>query len=112
MTINRYQPKIDHHPTAQDILDKALSFLGPENISALYNYLHAEGIERNEIFNEPEGFANALRSFFGTAVKIFEKQIIRQLLIVEECDITMNLVEIMQKLRNIEMRVSGRTIYY
>lgn len=100
---DRFQISEQYAPEV--ILDRALSFLGRENISALYYQLEAHGIKRSDIFNQPEQFANALHSFFGIGAKIVENEILKELImspaIGEQYDINMTLVEVMQKLKNI-----------
>lgn len=58
------------------VLEEVLKVLGVDNVSVLYYHLEKMGVKRDEIANKPVEFSNALRTIFGQAATILERQII------------------------------------
>jgi hypothetical protein len=58
------------------VLEDVLQILGGDNMSVLYYHLEKMGVKRGEIADKPVEFSNALRSIFGQASTILERQII------------------------------------
>ena len=61
---------------ATSVLEDVLRVLGVDNMAILYVQLERLGVKRNEVADKPVEFSNALRTIFGQAASILEKQII------------------------------------
>lgn len=58
------------------MLEDVLKVLGIDNMAVLYVHLEKLGVKRNEVADKPVEFSNALRTIFGQAASILERQII------------------------------------
>lgn len=58
------------------MLEDVLKVLGVDNMAVLYVHLEKLGVKRNEVANKPVEFSAALRTIFGQAASILERQII------------------------------------
>lgn len=58
------------------MLEDVLKVLGVDNMAVLYVHLEKLGVKRNEVADKPVEFSNALRTIFGQAASILERQII------------------------------------
>lgn len=58
------------------MLEDVLKVLGVDNMAVLYAHLEKLGVKRNEVADKPVEFSNALRTIFGQAAAILERQII------------------------------------
>lgn len=58
------------------MLEEVLKVLGVDNMAVLYVHLEKLGVKRNEVADKPVEFSNALRTIFGQAASILERQII------------------------------------
>jgi hypothetical protein len=79
MTFTRGSPDARAH--SQEIVEKALSYIGPDNVKALFDYFEERGLKRSEILDKPERFAEALKRLFGSGAEILERQIIMEICI-------------------------------
>jgi hypothetical protein len=61
---------------ASSVLEDVLKVLGVDNMAVLYVHLEKLGVKRNEVADKPVEFSNALRTIFGQAASILERQII------------------------------------
>jgi hypothetical protein len=87
---------------SQAIIEKALGYFGQENMLALFEYIKKMGIERYEVLDEPEKFAEALEKLFGKGAKILEKQIIMEICLLSgnvQFNSNMTLAEAIHKLK-------------
>lgn len=58
------------------MLEEVLKVLGVDSMAVLYVHLEKMGVKRNEVADKPVEFSNALRTIFGQAASILERQII------------------------------------
>ena len=58
------------------MLEDVLKVLGVDNMAVLYVHLEKLGVKRNEVADKPVEFSTALRTIFGQAASILERQII------------------------------------
>lgn len=58
------------------MLEDVLKVLGVDNMAVLYVHLEKLGVKRSEVADKPVEFSNALRTIFGQAASILERQII------------------------------------
>lgn len=87
---------------SQAIIEKALGYIGQENMLALFDHFEKMGIKRYEILDQPEKFAEALENVFGNWAKILEKQIIVEICMLSgnvQFDSRMTLAEAMHQLK-------------
>ncbi len=61
---------------SQEIIEKALAYIGHDNMLALFDHFEEKGLKRNEILDRPEKFVETLERLFGKGAEILEKQII------------------------------------
>ena len=58
------------------MLEDVLKVLGVDNMAVLYVHLEKLGVKRSEVADKPVEFSAALRTIFGQAASILERQII------------------------------------
>ena len=86
---------------SQQIVEKALAYIGHDNMLALFDYFEERGLRRNEILDKPEKFAEALERLFGTGAEVIEKEIIKEICLRSDkvqFDSQMTIVEAIRKL--------------
>jgi hypothetical protein len=86
---------------SQEIIEKALGYIGRDNVQALFDHLEEKGLRRNEILDMPEKFAEALERLFGKGAEIIERQIIMEICMLSDAvqfDSKMTLAEAIRKL--------------
>ena len=87
---------------SQEIIERALDYIGHDNVQALFDYIEERGLKKNEILDKPEKFAEALERLFGKAAEIIEKQIIMEICMKSgniQFDSKLTLAEAMRKLK-------------
>ena len=88
---------------SQEIIEKALDYIGHNNVKALFDHIEEKGLERDEILDRPEKFAELLERLFGKAADIIEKQIIMEICMKSDnvkFDSNMTLAEAIGKLEH------------
>ena len=64
---------------SQEIVEKALSYIGHDNVEALFDRFEEWGLKRSDILDRPEKFAESLERVFGSGAEILERQIIMEI---------------------------------
>ena len=89
---------------SQEILERALSYIGHDNMLALFDHFEERGLKRYEIVDRPEKFVEALERIFGSGAEILEKQIIMEICLKfgnVQFDSKITLVEAIRKMKDI-----------
>lgn len=88
---------------SQAIIEKALGYIGQENMLALFDHIEKMGIKRHKVLDEPEKFAEALVQVFGKGAKILENQIIMEICLLSgnvQFNSRMTLAQAIRKLKS------------
>jgi hypothetical protein len=88
---------------SQAIIEKALGYIGRENMLALFEHIERMGVKRQKILDEPEKFAEVLDQIFGMGARILEKEIIKEICMLTgnvQFDSRMTLAEAIRKLKS------------
>jgi len=64
---------------SQEIIERALAYIGHDNMLALFDHFEQGGLKRYEILDRPEKFVVALEHIFGSDAEILEKQVIMEI---------------------------------